>query len=150
MPWVEVFAVFFVSHEVGDYLFQTEWQAMHKSGGLSAPGVRRRALLSHIATYTLAFVPAFIWLWDSLHWGVIGLAALIAIPHLIQDDGRLLTSYARMVKKADLDANPVAGRDARSGLPLPRAVPDRAADWDMSLPEGVVPRGRLAYWRPNP
>ena len=106
MPWVEVFAVFFVSHEVGDYLFQTEWQATHKAGGLSSPGVRRRALVSHIVTYTLAFVPAFIWLWDSLHWGVIGLAALIAIPHLIQDDRRLLTSYARVFKKADLDAHP--------------------------------------------
>ena len=109
MSWVEVFAVFFVSHEVGDYLFQTEWQATHKSGGLSHPGVRRRALLSHIATYTLAFVPAFVWLWPSLHWGVIGLAALIAIPHLIQDDRRLLTTYARVVKKADLDAHPELG-----------------------------------------
>ena len=109
MPWVEVFAVFFVSHEVGDYLLQTEWQAMHKAGGLSSPGVRRRALLSHIATYTLAFVPAFIWLWSSLHWGVIGLAALIAIPHTIQDDRRLLTSYARVIKGADLDAHPELG-----------------------------------------
>ena len=24
MPWVEVFVVFFVSHEVGDYLLQTD------------------------------------------------------------------------------------------------------------------------------
>lgn len=109
MPWVEVFAVFFVSHEVGDYLFQTEWQAMNKHGGLSSAGARRRALLSHIATYTLAFVPALIWLWDSLHWGVIGLAALIAIPHMIQDDGRLLTSYARVFKKTDVVANPGLG-----------------------------------------
>src|SRR5947209_2507425 len=109
MPWVEVFAVFFVSHQLGDYLFQTDWQATHKHGGLSGPPVRRRALLSHIATYTLAFVPALVWLFDSLHWGVIGLAALIAIPHLIQDDGRLLTQYARLVKKADLDANPSLG-----------------------------------------
>ena len=109
MPWVEVFAVFFVSHQVGDYLLQTDWQAMHKRGGLSSPGMRRRALLSHIATYTLAFVPSLIWLFDSLKWGVIGVAALIAIPHLIQDDGRLLTEYARVVKKADLNANPSLG-----------------------------------------
>jgi Protein of unknown function (DUF3307) len=109
MPWVEVFAVFFVSHEVGDYLLQTDWQAMHKRGGLSGPPLSRRALLSHIATYTLAFVPALIWLFDSVHWGVIGVAALIAIPHLIQDDGRLLTEYARLVKKADLNAHPSLG-----------------------------------------
>jgi hypothetical protein len=71
--------------------------------------VRRRALLSHIATYTLAFVPGLIWLFDTVNWGVIGIAALIAIPHLIQDDGRLLTEYARVVKKADLNANPSLG-----------------------------------------
>jgi hypothetical protein len=109
MPWVEVFVVFFVSHEVGDYLLQTDWQAMHKRGGLSGRAINRRALLSHIATYTLAFVPSFVWLWDSLHWGVIALAAGIAIPHMIQDDGRVLTRYARLVKKADLNANPSLG-----------------------------------------
>jgi Protein of unknown function (DUF3307) len=109
MPWVDVFVVFFVSHEVGDYLLQTDWQAMHKRGGLSGRAVNRRALLSHIATYTLAFVPSFVWLWDSLHWGVFGLAAGIAIPHMIQDDGRLLTQYARLVKKADIEANPALG-----------------------------------------
>jgi Protein of unknown function (DUF3307) len=109
MPWVEVFAVFFVSHEVGDYLLQTDWQAMHKRGGLFGPPINRRALLSHIASYTLAFVPGLVWLWGSLHWRVIGIAALIAIPHLIQDDGRLLTQYARLVKKADIQANPSLG-----------------------------------------
>jgi hypothetical protein len=110
MPWVEVFIVFFVSHEVGDYLLQTDWQAMHKRGGLSSRGVSRRALLSHIATYTLAFVPALIWLAGSISWGAaVGVAALIAIPHMIQDDGRLLTDYARVVKKADLNANPSLG-----------------------------------------
>jgi Protein of unknown function (DUF3307) len=110
MPWVEVFAVFFVSHEVGDYLFQTDWQAMHKRGGLFSPGVRRRALLLHIATYTLAFVPALIWLADSLSWGgAVGVAALIALPHLIQDDGGLLADYARLVKKVDINANPLVG-----------------------------------------
>jgi hypothetical protein len=44
-----------------------------------------------------------------LDWGVLGVAALIAIPHLIQDDGRLLTEYARVIKKADLNANPSLG-----------------------------------------
>ena len=33
MTWVEVFIVFVVSHLVGDYLSQTNWQAMHKRGG---------------------------------------------------------------------------------------------------------------------
>ncbi len=109
MPWVEVFAVFFVSHHVGDYLLQTEWQAINKHGGLTGAPVKRRALVSHICTYTLAFVPAMIWLWPSLHAGVFGVAALIAIPHLIQDDGRLLAAYARRVKKTDINVNVVLG-----------------------------------------
>ena len=62
MPWVEVFAVFVVSHLAGDYLLQTDWQAENKRGGLGGDPVARRALLSHVTTYTLAFVPAFIWL----------------------------------------------------------------------------------------
>jgi hypothetical protein len=106
MPWVEIFSVFVVSHLVGDYMLQTDWQALNKHGGLTGTATMRRALFSHVATYTLAFVPALIWLYGSLHAWVFGLAAVIAIPHLIQDDGSLLTTYARKVKKADIRANP--------------------------------------------
>jgi Protein of unknown function (DUF3307) len=106
VPWVEIFAVFIVSHAVGDYMLQTEWQARSKHGGLGRDRVKRRALVSHIVTYTLAFVPGLIWLIGSLHWWVVGIVAVIAIPHLIQDDGRLLSRYALVVKNADLAANP--------------------------------------------
>lgn len=109
MPWVDVFVVFLVSHLVGDYCFQTEWQALNKHGGLSGSATMRRALLSHIATYTLSFVPSLVWLADSLGAGVIGVAALVAIPHMVQDDGRLLRSYALTVKRADIRANPSLG-----------------------------------------
>jgi hypothetical protein len=109
MPWIEVFAVLVVSHAVGDYMLQTDWQAIHKRGGLTGPPVARRALVSHVMTYTLAFALAFVWLWPSLHAWVIGLAALIAIPHLIQDDGQLLALYARRVKKADIATNQSLG-----------------------------------------
>jgi len=105
MPWIQVFAVFIVSHLVGDYVVQTDWQAIHKRGGLTGPPIARRALVSHATTYTLAFVPGFVWLWSSLHFGVIGLAALIGVPHLIQDDGRMLALYAKRVKKADITTN---------------------------------------------
>jgi hypothetical protein len=109
MPWVEIFAVFVVSHLVGDYIFQTEWQALNKRGGLTGTPTMRWALLSHVATYTLAFVPGLIWLSDSRHWGVLWVAAVIAVPHLIQDDGTLLAAYARTVKRADLARNPSLG-----------------------------------------
>jgi Protein of unknown function (DUF3307) len=111
VPWVEVFVVFFVSHLTGDYLLQTDWQAVHKRGGLTGAATpeMRRALLSHIATYTLAFVPAFVWLAGSDHLWVLGVAALVAVPHLIQDDGTLLYRYAKTVKNADIKANPSLG-----------------------------------------
>ena len=109
MPWDEIFVVFIVSHLVGDYMLQTEWQAMHKPGGLTGTSEARRALASHIATYTLAFVPALIWLSSSNHFWVFGIAALIAIPHWIQDDGRLLAKYAQTFKKADIKANVALG-----------------------------------------
>jgi hypothetical protein len=110
MPaWVEVFAVFVVSHLVGDNIVQTEWQALNKRGGLTGTRTSRRALISHVTTYTLAFVPAMIWLWSSTGAGVFGVAALIAIPHFIQDDGQLLASYARTFKKAELSTNPALG-----------------------------------------
>jgi len=106
MPWVEVFVVFYVSHLVGDYMLQTDWQAMNKHGALTGTPTMRRALGSHIASYTLAFVPALIWLWPSRGPVVIALGAAIAIPHLIQDDGTLLDAYAIKVKRADIQANP--------------------------------------------
>lgn len=99
MEWTEVFAVFIVSHLVGDYLLQTEWQALNKRGGLSRDPLSRRALLSHISTYTLAFVPAAVWLAGEHGPSALGLLALIAVPHLIQDDGRLLSRYVEVIKR---------------------------------------------------
>ena len=89
MTWVSVLAVFIVAHMVGDYLFQTDWQARNKRGGLSG-GVAFRALAAHIATYTLAFVPALIWIGGELDagWALLT-GALIALPHLVIDDGRV-------------------------------------------------------------
>ena len=99
MPWVEIFAVFIVSHLVGDFLLQTDLQAMHKRGGLSGNGKSPRGLLSHTVTYTLAFVPALIWLADDIGvLAALGTALLIALPHMLQDDGRLLDAYMRRVK----------------------------------------------------
>jgi hypothetical protein len=107
VPWVEVFALFVVSHLAGDYLLQTEWQATNKHGGLGRDPVKRRALVSHVLTYTLAFVPALVWLADDLDAiAVAGVVAGIALPHLVQDDGRLLARYMAVVKKADAEANP--------------------------------------------
>jgi Protein of unknown function (DUF3307) len=106
MAWVEVFAVFVVCHLVGDYLLQTEWQALNKRGGLGSDRVKRRALVSHIVSYTLAFVPAFVWLAEDLDaLAIAGVVAGVALPHLVQDDGRLLARYMDVVKKAPAAEN---------------------------------------------
>jgi hypothetical protein len=99
VSWVAVFDVFLVCHLVGDFLFQTDWQANNKYGGLGGDPARRRALVSHVVTYTLAFLPALIWIaCETNLWRAVLAAVVIAVPHLIQDDGRLLDAYMRRVK----------------------------------------------------
>jgi hypothetical protein len=99
--WVSIFASFLVAHMVGDYLFQTDWQARNKRGGLSG-GVAFRALVSHVTTYTLAFAPALIWIGDQLDaaWALLA-AALIFLPHFVIDDGRFVRLYLARVKHLD-------------------------------------------------
>jgi hypothetical protein len=102
MTWTEVFAVLLVSHLVGDLVLQTEWQAVNKYCGLSG-GESLRALLSHIGTYELAMVPALVWLLGSRSLGLtLVVAVAIALPHMVQDDGRLLTRYCLTVKHTTL------------------------------------------------
>jgi len=97
--WVEVFAVLVVSHLVGDFLLQTDWQARCKENGLGPAPEHRRALVSHVVSYMAAFVPALIWIGieTDVAWAVLT-AVVIAVPHLIQDDRRLLDAYMRKVK----------------------------------------------------
>ena len=101
MSWVSVFAGFLVAHMVGDYLLQTDWQARHKRGGLSDPAARR-PLLTHVAMYTVAFVPAFVWIGSELDvgWAVVA-ALLVSIPHLVVDDGRIVRLYLARVKHVE-------------------------------------------------
>jgi hypothetical protein len=108
VAWSEVFIVFVLCHLVGDYVVQTDWQARCKHHGLSG-GESLRALSSHIATYTLCFIPAIVWLADDLSpLGTVATVAAISVPHLIQDDGRLLAAYMVNVKKLDLKNTMVA------------------------------------------
>lgn len=99
MAWTEVFIVLVISHLVGDFLLQTDWQAKYKYGGLGPDPVRRRALGTHIVTYVLCFLPALIWIAaeGGLDRAVLA-AIIIAVPHWVQDDGRLLDLYMAAVK----------------------------------------------------
>jgi hypothetical protein len=107
MPWFEILTVFALCHLTGDFALQTEWQANHKRGGLGPDPVARRALATHVATYTLAFVPAFVWLWDPLGAGVLAVAAVVSGTHFIQDDGRFVDAYVSAVKHTNSEARPL-------------------------------------------
>jgi hypothetical protein len=62
--------------------------------------------VSHIATYTLAFVPALVWIGLDLNAAAaVGLGLLIALPHLVQDDGRPVSAYLSRIKRTDADVH---------------------------------------------
>lgn len=70
------FCWFVIAHLVGDFLLQTEFEAMNKANG----SFWNRALFAHVLKYTLCFVPAFVGLHMSLLW-----LAPIFLSHLILD-----------------------------------------------------------------
>jgi hypothetical protein len=106
MSWAEVLVALLVSHAVGDVLLQTEWQAITKTGGLTAAG-SRRALLSHLGTYCVAFLPALVWVAvDHSPARAIVAGVVIATSHLVIDDGRLVRLWLRDIKRAQ---NPSSG-----------------------------------------
>jgi Protein of unknown function (DUF3307) len=98
MTWPAVFAAFFACHLAGDLLLQTEWQAVNRVRGF---GDRegRRALIAHGVTYTLAFLPALVWV--AADHGVpraVAVAALVAVPHVIIDEGHFVRGWMAQVK----------------------------------------------------
>ena len=96
------FAEFFVSHHIGDYLLQTDFQALNKHEGLGPDTDKRRALVQHGLSYTSAFIRGLS--------RAIGVAALITLPHVAIDDGRMLTAYMRRVKGVKGADDPVLTR----------------------------------------
>jgi hypothetical protein len=98
MSWPGAFLVLLVSHAVGDVLLQTDWQAVNKTRGFG-DAAGRRALIRHVTIYTLAFVPALIWIADQRSVGrAVAVAAAVAIPHPIVDDGHVVRAWLRTVK----------------------------------------------------
>ncbi len=86
---------------MGDFLLQTEWQALNKHNGLhGGTPENRRALLSHVCAYALPFLPMFVWIADERDATAAATAAAITLlTHLVQDDGNLLVWYVKVVKK---------------------------------------------------
>jgi hypothetical protein len=105
--WTSRFGDLIASHALGDFIFQTDWQARHKRGGLGADATARRALGAHVTVYTLACSGVLAGVARSrgpAH--ALLAAAAIAVPHAIIDDGRLLASWMERVKKVEASAAP--------------------------------------------
>lgn len=99
MTWSAALLALLVSHIVGDVLVQSDWQAINKVRGLGDP-TARRALLLHVTTYTLTFAPALIWIGaKTTVWRAVGVGGLVAIPHLVIDDGHIVRYWLRDVKR---------------------------------------------------
>jgi hypothetical protein len=100
------FAEFFVSHHVGDFLLQTDFQALNKQGGLDESGDPRRALVNHALAYTAAFAPALVGVARRTSVPrALTVAALIALPHMAIDDGRLVAGFMSRVKRTPADVD---------------------------------------------
>jgi Protein of unknown function (DUF3307) len=98
VSWPPVFAAFLVCHLAGDLLLQTEWQALTKVRGLGDPE-GRRALIAHVVTYMLPYLPVLIWIGEDR--GVaraVLVALLVAVPHVLVDDGHFVAAWLRQVK----------------------------------------------------
>jgi hypothetical protein len=100
VSWSAALLALVVSHAVGDVLFQTDWQARTKLRGVGDP-LGRRALARHITTYTLAFLPALVWIGVETNvFRAVAVGALVATTHLVIDDTRLVAAWLRTVKRA--------------------------------------------------
>jgi hypothetical protein len=98
--WPAALLALLVSHVVGDVLMQTDWQALHKVKGLGDTD-GRHALVEHVASYTLAFAPALVWIGRRRGPArAIAVGGLVAGPHLAIDDGRLVKAWLGRVKRA--------------------------------------------------
>ncbi len=79
-----------IAHLIGDWLIQTEHQALNKDKG----GYFNLALMSHCAWYTLIFVPVF-WIFGvSFFWLI-----LIFTSHQLLDKRKVVMAFCRVVKQ---------------------------------------------------
>ena len=96
MPWVEVFAAFVVCHSWATICSKPIGRRSTSAAGLGRTRCRAARCVSHIVTYTLAFVPALDLAAPTTSGpGRSAWPPWSALPHMVQDDGRLLAAYIR-------------------------------------------------------
>ena len=76
-----LFEKMFLTHLVGDWLLQTEWQALNKMHNY-------RALLSHVGTYSLVMLSVLVLEFGFQNISVYLAVVMIAVVHAFQDRRR--------------------------------------------------------------
>ena len=77
-----------VAHLVGDWLLQTEWQALNK-------GKNYRALFSHIAIYTLIILVVLVVDFGFQNIDVYLVVAMLGLSHAFLDRGRPVIRFMK-------------------------------------------------------
>jgi uncharacterized membrane protein len=83
-----LFETLLIAHVIGDWLLQTEWQALNKS-------TNWRALMSHVAVYHAVVLAALGWrigLGEPLVYAVV---AGLAVAHVVLDRKRPVVAFMR-------------------------------------------------------
>ena len=73
-----IFENLFVAHLIGDWLLQTEWQALNKDHNL-------RALFTHISVYSLVILGVLVAKFGFQNYSVYWVVGMIAITHACID-----------------------------------------------------------------
>jgi hypothetical protein len=72
-----------IAHLLGDWIFQTEWQALNKTKNWWA-------LFAHITVYHLILLGVLVWRMGSINIQIVLTVALLAISHAFLDRRNLL------------------------------------------------------------
>jgi len=139
VTWAAVFAAFVASHVAGDFLVQTEWQAVTKVQGFGTADGSPRADFPRRHLHD-RLLPALVWVAnDRTVARAIVVAALVAVPHVLVDDGHFVRVWLRRIKHAPSPPQPLAdGRPELSrGLPAGRCAGRRRLMATNSFLRGV-------------
>ncbi len=87
---MSLFDSMLVAHLLGDWIFQTEWQALHKAKSLAA-------LLTHVVTYHLILLAVLLLQLPVNDWHPYAAVAVLAVTHAWLDRRANLAAFMRAV-----------------------------------------------------
>ena len=83
-----------VAHLVGDWLLQTEWQALNK-------GKNFQALLTHVAVYSLTLLAVLVTTFGFSNLSIYIIVLILGLIHALMDGSGVVAWYIRTFKLID-------------------------------------------------